>query len=148
LSGSTVPLVGACNKNGTYYTLRQTMLSAGPVWSFPLGSAAGSSGQCDAAAVWDGSSLFVAGNQTVIRGVTFSGSVRSLDPATGSPRWERGLSGGVVGSPSLNGAGVLAVPTFSSAGLFLIDAATGTVLRNIATGPEFGQVVFADNMML
>jgi len=148
LSGSSVPLVGACNKNGTYYVLRQTMLAAGPVWTFPVGSAAGSSGQCDAAAVWDGSNLYVAGNQTVIGGHTFQGSVRSLDPATGTPRWETGLPGGVIGSPTLDGGGVLAVPTFSNSGLFLIDAATGAVLANIATGPEFGQPVFAGNMML
>ena len=37
----------------------------------------------------------------------------------------------------------------SSSGLYLIRASTGSILKHIATaGPEFGQAVFADNMML
>ncbi len=30
----------------------------------------------------------------------------------------------------------------------MVNPATGAVLRTIATGPDFGQPVFADNMML
>jgi len=148
LNGRTVPLVGACNKNGVYYALRQGNLAAGPVWSFMAGTREPVDTQCDAAAVWDGRDLFVAGNKTVIGGVTYLGSVRSLNPATGSRRWRRGLPGPVVGSPTLDGGGVLAVPTYSSSGLFLVRAATGSILKNIATGPEFGQPVFAGRMLL
>ncbi len=147
IGGTFVRLVGACNKNGTYYTLRQGNLAAGPVWRFKVGTETLSDLQCDAAAVWDGANLYVAGNTTVIGGVTYNGSVRSLNPATGSPRWERGLPGAVVGSPTLNGGGVLAVPTYTTSGVFLVSAATGSILRNFATGPEFGQAVFADNML-
>jgi hypothetical protein len=44
---------------------------------------------------------------------------------------------------------VLAVTEYVKAGqLVLINAATGAVLRTIATGPDFGQPVFADAMML
>jgi hypothetical protein len=32
--------------------------------------------------------------------------------------------------------------------LVLINAATGSALRTISTGPDFGWPVFADNMML
>jgi outer membrane protein assembly factor BamB len=148
IGGSTVQLVGACNKNGVYYTLRRGNLAAGPVWRFQAGTPTTVSDRCDAASVWDGSNLYVAANQTVIGGVTYNGSVRSLDPATGRPRWQRGLPGAVVGSPTLDGAGVLAVPTFSDSGLFLVNATTGSVLKNIPTGPEFGQPVFADTMLL
>jgi len=148
LAGVYTPLVGACNKNGVYYALRRGNLAAGPVWRFKAGGPPSVGGQCDAAAVWDGSNLFVAGNSTVIGGVTYGGSVRMLNPATGSPRWQRGLSGPVIGSPTLSGGGVLAVPTYSSAGLYLVSAANGSILRHIATGPEFGQPVFADNTML
>ncbi len=148
LTGRTVPLVGACNKNGVYYALRRGNLAAGPVWSFMAGTREPVDTQCDAAAVWDGRNLFVAGNKTVIGGVTYLGSVRSLNPATGGRRWQRGLPGPVVGSPTLDGGGVLAVPTYSSSGLFLVRAATGSILKNIATGPEFGQPVFAGHMLL
>ena len=145
---STVQLVGACNKNGVYYTLQQGNLAAGPVWRFQAGTPTTVSDRCDAAAVWDGSNLYIAGNQTVIGGVTYNGSVSSVDPATGTPHWQRGLPGAVVGTPTLDGAGVLAVPTFNASELLLIDAATGSVLKTITTGPDFGQPVFADNMLL
>jgi outer membrane protein assembly factor BamB len=32
IGGNPTPLVGACNKNGTYYAWRQQNLAAGPVW--------------------------------------------------------------------------------------------------------------------
>jgi polyvinyl alcohol dehydrogenase (cytochrome) len=148
IGGSTVRLVGACNKNGVYYTWRQGNLAAGPLWRFRAGTPTTVSDRCDAAAVWDGSNLYIAGNQTVIGGVTYNGSVSSVDPATGAPHWQRGLPGAVVGTPTLDGAGVLAVPTFSASELLLINAATGSVLKTITTGPDFGQPVFADNMLL
>jgi polyvinyl alcohol dehydrogenase (cytochrome) len=148
IGGRTVQLAGACNKNGVYYALRQRDLRAGPVWQFRAGSSVSVSSRCDGAAAWDGSHLYVAANQTVIGGVTFGGSVRSLNPATGRPRWQRGLPDPVVGSSTLDGAGVLAVPTFGDSGLFLISAATGKILRNIRTGPEFGEAVFAGRMLL
>jgi hypothetical protein len=72
-----------------------------------------------------------------------------VDPATGTPIWQDGLTGLVIGSPSLDGGGVLAVQAYSSTGtLALIGAATGAVLATITTGAEFGQPVFADNMLL
>jgi outer membrane protein assembly factor BamB len=148
LGSSTVPMVGACNKNGIFYALRRGSLAAGPVWQFHVGSPAPEPPTCLAAAVWDGSHLFVSGNQTVIGGTAYQGSIASVNPATGTPGWQRGLPGPVVGSPTLDGGGVLAVPTYTSSGLFLINAATGKILAQLATGPVFGQPVFADNMML
>jgi polyvinyl alcohol dehydrogenase (cytochrome) len=148
IGGTATALVGACNKNGVYYALRRDGLAAGPVWQFQVGAGASGGPQCDAAAVWDGSHLFLSGDQTVIGGVTYNGSVRMMNPATGTPIWQTGLPGPVIGTPTLDGAGVLAVQTYSDSGLFLVNAATGAVLANIATGVEFGQPVFADTMML
>jgi outer membrane protein assembly factor BamB len=149
LAGVYTPLLGACNKNGVYYALRRGNLAAGPVWRFKAGSPqTGGGAQCDAAAVWNGAHLFVAGNATVIGGITYKGSVRMLNPATGSPLWQRGLASTVTGSPTLSGGGVLAAPTYGSAGLYLINAATGGILRQIFSGQEFGQPVFSDNMLL
>jgi outer membrane protein assembly factor BamB len=148
IAGTSAGLVGACNKNGVHYTFRQNNLAAGPLWRFHAGTASTASADCDAAAVWDGANLYVAANQTTIGGVTYAGSIRSLDPATGTPRWQRGLPGPVVGSPTLDGGGVLAVPTYNDSGLFLVRASTGAILANLPTGQEFGQPVFADNMLL
>jgi len=149
LGGTVTHMVGACNKNGVYYALRRNDLAAGPVWQLQVGAGASGGPQCDAAAIWDGTHLFIGGNQTTIGGVSYNGSISMVDPATGTPIWQDGLAGPVIGSPSLDGRGVLAVQTYSStAPLSLIDAATGAVLATIATGTEFGQPVFADDMLL
>jgi len=148
LGGVSVPMVGACNKNGVYYALQQGNLAAGPVWRFRAGAPHTAGSQCDAAAVWDSSHLFIGGNQSTIGGATYAGSISLVDPATGLAKWQTGLPGPVIGSPTLDGGGVLAVPTYSSSGLFLVNAATGAILLNIPAGPEFGQPVFADNMIL
>jgi outer membrane protein assembly factor BamB len=149
LGGVSTPMVGACNKNGTYYAWRQGNLHAGPVWQRTLGAPYTSGPQCDAAAVWNGKHLFVAANHTTINGKAFAGSIRMVNPATGAYLWQRGISGPPIGTPTLDGAGVLAVTEYVKSGqLVIINAATGSVLRTIATGPDFGQPVFADNMML
>lgn len=152
LGGVATPMVGACNKNGVYYAFRKGNLHAGPVWRLKVGTAYGTNGlgtQCDAAAVWDGTHLYIAANQTVINGVTYAGSIRAVNPATGAIAWQRGLTGAPIGSPTLNGSGVLAVPEYSTgAVLDLINAKNGTVLRTFKTGREFGQPVFADNLVL
>lgn len=148
IGGKTVQLIGACDKNGVYYVLRRGNLAAGVVWQLTVGTPADHSNECDAAAPWDGSSLYVSSNGTTIGGVSYAGAIRSLNAATGSPNWQTGLAGPVIGSPSLDGGGVLAVPTYASSGLYLIDAATGAILRRINTDAEFGQPVFAGGMLL
>jgi polyvinyl alcohol dehydrogenase (cytochrome) len=152
VAGVPTPMVGACNKNGVYYAFRRNDLHAGPVWHLKVGTAYGFNGvhtQCDAAAVWDGTHLFIAANQTAIKGVTYAGSVREVDPATGALSWQRGLTGAPIGSPTLNGSGALAVTEYSTgAVLDLINAKNGTVLRTFKTGRDFGQPVFADNLVL
>ena len=149
LGGASTAMVGACNKNGTYYAWRQDNLHAGPVWHRSVGAPYTSGPQCDAAAVWNGKHLFVAANRTTINGTTFAGSIRMVNPATGAYLWLRGITGAPIGTPTLDGAGVLAVTEYVKSGqLVLINAATGAVLRTISTGPDFGQPVFADNLML
>ena len=149
LGGASTAMVGACNKNGTYYAWRQDNLHAGPVWQQAVGAPYTGGPQCDAAAVWDGKHLFVAGNQTTISGQTFAGSIRMVNPATGAYVWQRGLTAAPIGTPTLDGSGVLAVTEYAKTGqLVLVNAATGSVLRTISTGPEFGQPVFADKLML
>ncbi|HLG92921.1 MAG TPA: PQQ-binding-like beta-propeller repeat protein, partial [Acidimicrobiales bacterium] len=115
LAGVPTPLVGACNKNGKFYALRQDDLSS-LVWADQLGTPeqqAGHNSICVAASVWDAdhSRLYVAGNLTTIGGVSYRGSVQEVDPATGAPIWQTGLPGSVLGTPTLDGSGVLAVGT-------------------------------------
>jgi outer membrane protein assembly factor BamB len=105
-------------------------------------------GTCLAAPIWDSTSrkLFVASNLTTINAQQFSGAVRAFDPANGNVIWETGVTGGpVMGSPTLNGAGVLAAGTYNINDLtvnavYLLNAVNGSIL---ATIPETNSIVFA-----
>jgi len=153
-SGPT-EMVGACNKNGNFYALQADDLSAGPVWQQQINQIANTGGLCVAGAIWDGTRLIEgAGARTTINGVTYQGGLYALDPATGTPLWGTGLPGEVVGSPTEDGSGVVAAQIWSSTtnnyGIYLVDAATGTILRYIPLGQNriFGQPVFAGNYLL
>jgi outer membrane protein assembly factor BamB len=103
------------------------------------------------AAIWDGSHLFVPGNATTIDGTQYNGSVRELDPATGTPIWQTGLSGIVLGSPSMDAGGVIAAPTYgqgAALGVYLVNAFSGAVIQFLSTGTEFAQPVFADTHLI
>jgi outer membrane protein assembly factor BamB len=163
LNGVTTPLVGGCNKDGHFYALRQSDLSL--VWDYMMGtpSQPGGAQQCDAAAIWDGTNLIEGGGSpTTINGVTYQGSVQSLYLATGSvdgsitgtPVWQTGLPGNIVGSPTEDGAGVVAAPVYFSTsgnlGVYLLSAATGAILGFIPMplSHQFAQPVFAGNDLL
>jgi outer membrane protein assembly factor BamB len=142
-------LVGANGKDGIFHAFDANNLQNGPLWSFQVGTTADFDiGTCLAAPVWDSSSrrLFVAGNLTTINAQTFAGSVRAFNPADGSIIWERGLTAGpIMGSPTLNGSGVLAAGTYNITDLalntvYLLNATNGTILTSIA---QPGDIVFA-----
>lgn len=149
-SSTATPMVGACNKNGVYYALRANDLAAGPVWQLTVGARPHDNVECIAAAVYDGQHLFVAAGATTIGGTSYNGSIDEVDPATGSVLWATGLPAGVDGSPTLDGAGILAVATFAlrgpTNGLYLVNAATGAILNTLGPGgaasAEFPQPSF------
>ena len=152
-AGVTPADVGACNKNGVFYALIADPLGSSPLWMDQLGAAAGQGGSCLASAVWDGpgGALYASGDATTINTTTYGGGVRQVNPATGSPIWERGLPCAVMGTPSLDAGGVLAVgtrsgcqPSTSKPGAYLLDAATGAILATLPVGknPVYAQPVF------
>jgi polyvinyl alcohol dehydrogenase (cytochrome) len=145
--------VGACNKNGIYYALDRATMTLD--WKVRMGAKASGStaAQCSAAAVWDGTVLYFAGNATTIGGVSYGGSIRGINPSTGAFVWQRGLPNAVLGTPTLSGGGVLAVGTFVSGGtpnaVYLVNAANGQILRTLNTGGRtFAQSVFANGYVL
>ena len=140
------PYVGACNKNGIYYAVhRSTMTLA---WSGRIGAGSrnGTYAQCSAAAVYDGRHLFFGGTATTIRGRAYRGSVQERTTG-GRLVWATGLPDGVIGSPSLDGGGVIAVGTFDNAApnaVRLVSARTGKIVRLLVRGgDDFAQSVFA-----
>ena len=156
LNGVKTRMVGACNKNGTFYALKTDDLSAGPVWQQVVNEPYnGAGGLCVAGAIWDGTRLIAgAGQATTLNGTKYQGGLLAFNPATGTPLWETGLPGEVVGSPTEDGAGVVAAPIWASTtnnyGIYLLSASTGAILKYIPLGQNriFGQPVFAGNYLL
>jgi outer membrane protein assembly factor BamB len=148
-AAGTTQLVGVCNKNGFYYAVRASDLALR--WKFKIAQGSNNGTiACLAAAAWDGSRLYMAGPATTIAGVDYRGSIRALDPATGARIWERGLGGGVIGSPSLNGSNVLAVPIWDPSGgngVYLVNATNGTVLRFFSGTVTWAQPTFAGDQL-
>lgn len=156
LGGVSTPMVGDCNKNGWYYAFRLDDLKAGPVWKYHVARTglAEASGVCLAGAIWDGSALYVVGTKTTIGETDYRGSIRKLDPATGTPIWETGLPSGVMTSPTADGAGAIAMQSFETYegvpnSAFLVDAQTGSfvVLKN-GNKRSASSPVFADDYLI
>ncbi len=160
LPGTTTktPLLGACNKNGVYYTLRQGNLAAGPVWQTRVADVnkgnSGMSPACLSSTAVLGNHLIVGGTATTIGGVHYGGSVKELNAGTGKVLWATGLPQQVLGTPALDGAGVLSVGTigYSSGATnadYLLDASTGTILTTLNNGDsqQFAQSVYADGYL-
>src|SRR5205085_9360548 len=151
LGGRKVPMVAIIAKNTHLYALRRNRLSAGPVWVFDQHqghcNSRGDAG-ADAAASWDGSTLYAADGGTTIEGTCYLGEIRAFDPATGQVLWETGLGGKVFGTPTIDGTGIIAAATYdyrAPNAEYLVDASDGSILNTIDLGsPAFSQPVFAD----
>jgi outer membrane protein assembly factor BamB len=152
INGTPTEMVTACNKNGFLYAFNAASITPGPAWSFQVGAGTGNGVlSCLGAAIWNGTNLFVPGNATTINGTAYNGSVRELNPATGVPIWATGLPGLILGSPSLDSAGVIAASTYgptTTNGTYLLNASTGAILKLIGLGKEFSQPIFADNYLI
>lgn len=156
-SGGPPPDVGACNKNGRYYALAANPLGSTPLWTDMIGAPAHADNSCLASAVWDASAgaLYIGGDPTTISGTSYGGSIRQVNPATGAYTWQAGLPCAVMGTPSLDSAGVLAAGTYlcpagNTPGAYLINATTGAILKTlpVGSGRVFSQPVFAQGTLL
>jgi hypothetical protein len=153
ISGTVTPMVAACNKDGYLYAFRQSDLSGGPVWTRKIDAPKQS--KCLGAVVFDGTSIYQGGAVTSVGGVHYLGSIRKLQPATGKAVWQTGLPAQVVGTPSLDSAGVLAVPTLDSRagsvnGVYLIASSDGSILTRLGVDSQaldFAQPTFADGRL-
>lgn len=119
-SGAT--MVGAVNKNGTFYAFNRASLSSGPVWRAKIGI-----GRINIApAAWDGTALYIASRGTTINGTKCYGSLRAVNPDTGAFIWEYCLNKAVLAAVSVvpgvafvaSGAHVLAIATATGQTLF------------------------------
>lgn len=164
LVGTTpTPMIGDCNKNGTFYALQSQSLSSGPVWTYNL---AAPRNLCNSGGIWDASA-----NQLIVGSTktpnNHPGSIQALSPnasATNRISWQSYLPCAVEGPPAEDGAGVLAVVTFgpcasgSSQSLYLYNAHVTVpngsgppapqLLKTIKLGAsDFSQPAFADGYL-
>ena len=143
--------VGACDKNGIFYALRRSTMTL--AWQKRIGAPAGGGddSQCTAAPAYSGRHLYFGGPAVTVRGRTYRGSVQERNPADGRLLWATGLPNGVIGSPSMDGGGVLAVGTFDSTSTpnstYLLNAATGRIIRQLVRGKAFAQSAFASGWL-
>src|SRR5262244_3084821 len=150
------PDLGACNKNGLFYALADNPLGTSPLWTTRLGVPGGARGACLSSAVWNGpaGTLYLSGNGTTIGGTNVGGSIGRVNPSTGAFIWQTGLPCAVMGTPTLDSAGVLAVGTYrcvnpATPGAYLVNAATGAILTQLPVGANkvFAQPVFAQGTL-
>lgn len=128
-TGSGTPMVGVANKNGVFYAFNRSSISSGPVWRAHI-AIGGDCPQCGngsiSPAAWDGTTLYIAGGTTTIKGTSCKGGLRAVNPATGAFIWEHCM---LVG-PIL--AAVSAVPGVIVVGqgnfVMVVDAVTSATL--------------------
>jgi outer membrane protein assembly factor BamB len=151
INGQARSLVGAANKNGTFYALDRTNLAGGPVWQQEVAATNGGCPWCNAAggsiapAAFDGTTLFVAGGATTVSGASCAGSLNALNPATGAFEWQDCLAGSVLSA-------VVEVPGIVATGygthLLVANASTGKSLFDY-TGPSlfYGAPTISNGMV-
>jgi len=138
------PMVGVANKNGTYYAFKRGDIATGPVWTDQVanGGCCPQTGDGSISpSAWDGHNLYIGGGNTKIGSGTCKGSVRKVDPDTGSYVWEHCMgSGPVLGPVTATASGVVAASQGTT--VIVMNASTGaTVARlsdNLAGSLLFG----------
>ncbi|HEV3268318.1 MAG TPA: PQQ-binding-like beta-propeller repeat protein, partial [Acidimicrobiales bacterium] len=152
IGGQSRSLVGAANKNGTFYALDRTNLAAGPVWQQQIASTNGSCPQCSgsggsiAPAAFDGTTLFVAGGTATVNSQLCAGSLNALNPANGAFEWQDCLGGSVL-SAVVEVPGV--VVTGYGSHLLVANASTGQSLFDYNSGgaPFYGAPTVSNGMV-
>jgi outer membrane protein assembly factor BamB len=125
IAGSVHKMVGMINKNGIYYALDRTNISAGPLWQKQLAAPASPYENNISSSAWDGTRLYVSAAATTINGKKCKGSLRALNPASGAFTWQVCLSQNALDP-------VIAVPGLAEIGdgtsLMIVNASTGVRL--------------------
>lgn len=156
LAGAVHTLVGVANKNGYYYAFDTVAIAHGPLWKdeIAVGGQSPEGGQGSVSpSAWDGATLYVAGGNTTINGVSCKGGLRAVNPATGAYLWQDCLSSFVLAAVSMV-PGVAAVDVGRT--LTLIATASGATLFKLSdttSGSHFwgpaslvGGIIYQGNM--
>lgn len=123
-------LIGVAHKNGVYYAFNRLHLSDGPIWQVRIAGDNADCPQCGDGSIspsaWDGTTLYVAGGNTTINGISCAGSVRALNPLTGAFIWQHCLhSGPVLGAVTVIGGVVIVA---QGTNINMLNAASGNTI--------------------
>ncbi len=134
ISGRSVNLVGLINHNGWYYALKRDVLKAGPVWSAQIARVNCPLCQDEniSASAWDGKTLYIGSNDTMLNGTYCPGSLQAVDPASGKFKWQLCLPDGPVLAPVTAVPGLVAVTEGNH--VLVVSSATGQTVFSY-TGP-------------
>jgi outer membrane protein assembly factor BamB len=127
------PMVGVANKNGKYYAFNRSSIGAGPVWTDQV-AVGGDCPQCGSGSIspsaWDGHNLYIGGGTTTISGGSCKGSVRKVNPDTGSYIWQHCMGAGpVLGSVTATASGVVAASQGNT--VIVMDASSGSTVARL-----------------
>jgi outer membrane protein assembly factor BamB len=127
IGGQSVPLVGAINKDGIFYTFKRDAVSSGPVWQTRIATGGGdptTGNGPDAPAAFDGTTLYVGGDNAS----GCSGTVNALNPSTGAFIWKRCFTDGgfVDDAVTVTSGGVIVVGEGNN--IQVVSTATGAIL--------------------
>jgi outer membrane protein assembly factor BamB len=127
------PMVGVANKNGKYYAFNRSSIGAGPVWTDQV-AVGGDCPQCGSGSIspsaWDGHNLYIGGGTTTISGGSCKGSVRKVNPDTGSYLWQHCMGAGpVLGSVTATASGVVAASQGNT--VIVMDASSGSTVARL-----------------
>lgn len=127
-------MVGAAAKNGFYYAFHADKIESGPAWTAHIADG-GSCPQCGEGAISSSAyaydTLYVAAGYVSLGQVQkFAGSVRALEPTTGTIKWLHPTSSWII--PAIAVANGLVVAA-SEDTIEVVNAATGVLLWEYAT---------------
>jgi outer membrane protein assembly factor BamB len=146
------PMVEATNKNGIAYAFKRNDLKAGPVWKQYI-AVGGDCPLCGVGSISTGAfaegKLYLAGEDTMINGYGYQGSVRALDPTTGKVLWRHKSTGPIIGAITYSNGMI-----FDTAGnvLEVLSAKDGSRLASYTLDDQIfdaptishGQVIIGD----
>jgi polyvinyl alcohol dehydrogenase (cytochrome) len=122
IGGTLHNMVGLVNKNGIYYAFDRGNINAGPAWETQLSTTPDNF----ASSSWDGTRLYLAGNDMTLNGTSCNGTLGAVDPASGAFLWRDCLSGGKVEGTVTTVPGLAVVGVGSV--LYAVNATSGQVL--------------------
>ncbi len=131
-SGGT-PMVAAAAKDGYFYGVNRSSLSAGLLWKDAVAVGGDSPEDGDgsiSSASYASGVVYIGGGNTTIGGTSYAGSMRAVDPTTGNYLWEHGAPGYVLSASAVvNGM----VVDGAGSTLEVLNAGNGQVLYSDAT---------------